>query len=314
MIIICPSCNRQHKVDETRLSEKVKAAKCVFCGHRFPISRPGDTESEAAKPAEVVQPVHGKEWPRRRIAVSLSKGGVGKTTTSVNLAAGLALAGFKVLLVDTDTQGQAAYMLGVKPKAGLTELMTGEVIAEQCLAEARERLWLLAGGRSLAGVKRLIARKDFRGEMTLTEALTPIDGRFDYVIVDTSPGWDVLTINVLFYVQEVLIPVSLEVMSIQGLLEFSRSLASVQNYHKDLALKYVVPTFFDKRVKQSEEILNQLKAHYNSRLCPPIRYNVRLSEAPGYGKTIYEYAPGSPGAKDYRDLVRRVAGDQTLLS
>lgn len=314
MIIVCPSCNRQHKVDETRLSEKVKAAKCVYCGHRFPIPRPGTVESETAKPEEATQSVQSPEWPKRRIAVSLSKGGVGKTTTSVNLAAGLALAGFKVLLVDTDTQGQAAYMLGVKPKAGLTELMTGEVIPDECLAKPRDRLWLLAGGRSLAGVKRLIARKDYRGEMTLSEALTPIDGRFDYVIVDTSPGWDVLTINVLFYVQEVLIPVSLEVMAIQGLLEFTRSLASVQNYHKDLALKYVVPTFLDKRVKQSEEILNQLSAHYNSRLCPPIRYNVRLSEAPGYGKTIYEYAPGSTGAKDYRDLVRRVAGDETLLS
>lgn len=314
MIIVCPSCNRQHKVDETRLSEKVKAAKCVFCGHRFAIPRPPVAESETPKPEEATQPVHSPEWPKRRIAVSLSKGGVGKTTTSVNLAAGLAMAGFKVLLVDTDTQGQAAYMLGVKPKAGLTELMTGEVIPDECLAQTRDRLWLLAGGRSLAGVKRLIARKDFRGEMVLSEALTPMDGRFDYVIVDTSPGWDVLTINVLFYVQEVLVPVSLEVMAIQGLLEFSRSLASVQNYHKDLALKYVVPTFLDKRVKQSEEILSQLSAHYNSRLCPPIRYNVRLSEAPGFGKTIYEYAPGSTGAKDYRDLVRRVAGDETLLS
>jgi len=316
MIIICPSCKRQHKVDETRLSDKVKAAKCVFCGHKFPIPRPGLAESEpaAAAPCEPAASRESTTSAMRRIAVSLSKGGVGKTTTAVNLAAGLALAGFNVLLVDTDTQGQASYMLGVKPKAGLTELMTGEVIPQECLLKARERLWLLAGGRSLAGVKRLIARKDFRGEMTLAEALTPFDGQFDYVIVDTSPGWDVLTINVLFYVQEVLIPVSLEVMAIQGLLEFSRSLASVQNYHKELTLKYVVPTFLDKRVKQSEEILQQLTSYYNSRMCPPIRYNVRLSEAPGYGKTIYEYAPGSPGARDYRDLVRRVAGNDELLS
>ncbi len=309
MIITCPNCKKQHKVDETRLSERVKAAKCIFCGHKFPLPRVQDLkpapEKEPAAPDE-------KKPGMRRIAVSLSKGGVGKTTTAVNLAAGLALAGYKVLLVDTDTQGQAGYMLGVKPKAGLTELMTGELPAEQCMLEARERLWLLAGGKSLAGVKRLIARKDFRGEMTLAEAMTPFDGRFDFVILDTSPGWDVLTINVLFYVTEVLIPVSLEVMAIQGLLEFSRSLASVQNYHKNLALKYVVPTFMDKRVKQSSEILAQLESYYNSRLCTPIRYNVRLSEAPGHGKTIYEYAPGSPGAKDYRELVRKVSGNDKL--
>ncbi len=314
MIIVCPSCKRQHKVDESRLSDKVKAAKCVFCGHKFPIPKPGDVETEPPAVAEALPAAEATASSMRRIAVSLSKGGVGKTTTAVNLAAGLALAGFNVLLVDTDTQGQASYMLGVKPKAGLTELMTGELIPQECLVKARERLWLLAGGRALAGVKRLIARKDFRGEMTLSEALTPFEGQFDYVVVDTSPGWDVLTINVLFYVREVLIPVSLEVMTIQGLLEFSRSLASVQNYHRDLTLKYVVPTFLDKRVKQSEEILQQLTSYYNSRMCPPIRYNVRLSEAPGYGKTIYEYAPGSPGAKDYRDLVRRVAGNDELLS
>jgi chromosome partitioning protein len=306
MIIICPSCKRQHKIDETRLSDKVKAAKCIYCGHKFPIPRQQDGPAQ-------VQDIEAKtDKKTRRIAVSLSKGGVGKTTTAVNLAAGLALAGYKVLLVDTDTQGQAAYMLGVKPKAGLTELMTGEVIPQDCMVEARERLSLLAGGKSLAGVKRLIARKDFRSEMMLTEALSPFDSHFDFVILDTSPGWDVLTINVLFYVKEVLIPVSLEVMAIQGLLEFCRSLASVQTYHKDLSLRYVVPTFMDKRVKQSEEILAQLESHFNSRLCPPVRYNVRLSEAPGHGQTIYEYAPGSPGAKDYRELVRKVCGNDKL--
>ncbi|SMC24874.1 chromosome partitioning protein [Desulfacinum hydrothermale DSM 13146] len=306
MIIVCPSCKRQHKIDEARLSDKVKAAKCIYCGHKFPLPRPQDAQTQDPKGGDRGGP------KMRRIAVSLSKGGVGKTTTAVNLAAGLALAGHKVLLVDTDTQGQAAYMLGVKPKAGLTELMTGEVVPEDCMLEARERLWLLAGGKSLAGVKRLIARKDFRSEMMLSEALSPYDDRFDYVIIDTSPGWDVLTINVLFYANEVLIPVSLEAMAIQGLLEFCRSLASVQAYHKELSLKYVVPTFMDKRVKQSEEIYSQLEAHFNSKLCPPVRYNVRLSEAPGHGQTIYEYAPGSPGAKDYRELVRKVSGNEKL--
>lgn len=99
----------------------------------------------------------------RRIGVCLSKGGVGKTTTAVNLAAGCALAGYKVLLVDTDTQGQSAYMLGVKPPGGLAELLTQELIQEETLFKARENLWLLAGGKSLAGVKRLINRKDFGG-------------------------------------------------------------------------------------------------------------------------------------------------------
>ena len=113
----------------------------------------------------------------RRLAVALSKGGVGKSTTAVSVAAGLARAGARVLLVDTDTQGQVAGMLGVQPRMGLAELLSGEHRPAQAIIEARERLWLLAGGRALAGLKRLIDRKDFGGEQTLVEALAPLEGQ-----------------------------------------------------------------------------------------------------------------------------------------
>jgi chromosome partitioning protein len=205
-------------------------------------------------------------------------------------------------------------MLGVKPKAGLTELVTGELALKECLTKARENLWLLAGGKALAGVKRMIDRKDYGGEMTIAEALKPLDTIFDFVVVDTSPGWDPLTVNVLFYVNELMIPVALEIMSLQGLSEFLRSISSIQKYRPELALKYIVPTFEDKRVKKTSRILNKIGKIYGERLCPPIRYNVRLSEAPAYGKSIYEYAPGCNGAHDYRELVRKVANDPKLLA
>jgi chromosome partitioning protein len=180
---------------------------------------------------------------------------------------------------------------------------------EQVLVEAREGIWLLAGGRSLAGLKRVIARKDFGGEQTLAEALAPLDDRFDVVLLDTAPAWDTLAVNALFYATEVLVPVSLEVMALQGLIEFVRSLGPIQKYHRELALRYVVPTFMDRRVKKSAEILGQLESYYRDLLCQPIRYNVRLSEAPGYGQTIFEYAPTSTGAEDYQTLAERILGD-----
>lgn len=245
----------------------------------------------------------------RKIAISLSKGGVGKTTTAVSLASGLARAGYSVLMIDADTQGQVSRALGVSPEAGLADLLSGEATPAEAILEVRDKLYLLAGGRSLAGLKRLIDRKDYGGEKTLTEGLDQLDGQYDYAILDSAPGWDSLTVNVLFYATEILAPVSMEVLTLAGLLDFQRSIEAIQRYQEGLQLSYILPTFYDRRVKKSEEILLQLQAFYQDKVCSPIRYSVRLSEAPGYGQTIYEYSPGSSGAEDYQALVERISKD-----
>jgi chromosome partitioning protein len=306
MIIVCPHCKKKHDIDEKRLPANVAMARCKGCGNQFALQEA--IEKPVSAPAGVSQ-----QRRARIIGVTLSKGGVGKTTTAVNLAAGLALAGFEVLLIDTDTQGQASFSLGVHPKGGLTELVTEELSADEAIVKVRERLDLLAGGKSLAGLKRIIDRKDFGGELTLAETIKPLEGRYDFIIVDTSPGWDPLTINVLFMVREILVPVSLEVMSVQGLVEFLKSLASIQKYRKELELKYILPTFRDRRVKNADVILAKLHEVYGDKVCESIRYNVRLSEAPALGQSIYEFAPGSNGALDYRELVRKMTGNPKLF-
>lgn len=309
MIIECSNCHRKLRLDEKLIPEHPVRLRCSSCGSSFEY----DKTKSAAEPAAAPAPAQSSAFPRK-IAVSLSKGGVGKTTTAVNLAAGCALAGFKVLLVDTDTQGQAAYMLGVKPAGGLAELLTQELSLEETLFKARNNLWLLAGGKSLAGVKRMIDRKDFGAEHTLSETLSALDGQYDFVIVDTSPGWDALTVNVLFYIKELLVPVSLEIMTIQALGSFFKNVGAIKKYHPELNVKYIVPNFMDLRVKKkSETILSKLESLYKDKLCEPIRYNNVLSQAPMYGKTIYEYAPGAKGAQDYRDLVRRVTEKDHLF-
>jgi chromosome partitioning protein len=242
----------------------------------------------------------------RKIAVSLSKGGVGKSSSVIAIAHGLALQNKRVLIVDTDDQGQDAFLLGVKPPYGLADVLNEEVTAQEAIYEARPGLWILAGGMALSGAKRTIGRKDFGAEQTLAEALKPLEGQFDFVIVDSSPAWDALTINALFYATEVLTPVSLEVLTINSLAEFVQRLESVKKFNTQLSHAFVLPTFFDGRVKKSGEILDQLKKHFPGKLCDPIRYNVRISESAAFGKTIFEFAPNSPGAKDYETLIKRI--------
>jgi chromosome partitioning protein len=242
----------------------------------------------------------------RKIALTNAKGGVAKTTSCVNLGAGLALLGYRTLLVDCDTQGQVAKSLGVHAGEGLGELLQGEAGLGDVQVEARENLFVIAGG-SLSGAKRLISRRDMRSELVLSEALEDLNG-YDFVLLDTAPSWDVLNVNCLFYVDELLIPVSMEALALQGVGDLVSRVEQVQRYREDRVLKKsIIPTFYDGRVSKSAEILEQLKRYFPGAVWPVVRYNVKLSEAPGFGQHIFEYAKRSNGAADYARLAKQLA-------
>ncbi len=239
----------------------------------------------------------------------MSKGGTGKTTTAINLAAGLARHDRRVLLIDCDVQGQVATGLGVEAGLGLAEFVRGDADMSAVLIEARPELYLMAGGRSLVGLEWEIARVDFRSEETIGIALRPLDEYFDYVLLDTAPGYSPLLINVFFYATEVLCPVTLQTMAVHGLLTFVKRLAAIRKHH-DVYLSYVLPIALDRRYAQTGEIMGELEAHFNTTLCDPIRTGARLSEAPAHGQHIFEHAPRSNGAADYEELTRRVLRDE----
>jgi chromosome partitioning protein len=244
----------------------------------------------------------------RKICISLSKGGVAKSTSSVSIAHGLAIAGKKTLVIDTDDQGQDAFLLGVQPKSGLSDVLEERIPPLDACCEARENLFILAGGKELSGLKRSISRQDFSAESTLSNTLLSIGNFFDFVLVDTSPAWDPLTINALFYCSEVISPVSLEILSLNSLAEFEKRLESVRRFTL-INRFHIMPTFSDGRVKKSKEILKLLEKHYPTILYPSIRYCSRISEASGFGKTIFEYAPKSSGAIDYQRIVDILIND-----
>lgn len=257
---------------------------------------------------------HGTGRRMRRIAISLLKGGVAKSGTAVSLAHGLAMAGQKVLLVDTDVQAQCSDMLGVHPKRGLAEVVAGISDPLSALVEARDNLWLLAGGNGLAGVKMEIARREMSPEAVLAEAMEHYEGGFDFLIMDTAPGWDTLLVNALYCSHEIISPVSMEPMALSGLMRFQERLAVIQKYNPQLQLRWVLPTFVDGRVRKTFDILEQLRERYGDLVGPEIKYTVKLSEAPAYGKTIFEHDPKGPGAKSYQKLVDLVFNSPPQIS
>jgi chromosome partitioning protein len=252
----------------------------------------------------------------RKIAVAMAKGGVGKTTTAVNLAHELALQGHRILLVDCDTQAQASKFLGVSPPYGMYEFVTGHTHAGEPIAKkeavfpARENLWLLDGGIRLVELKNWLGEQPAEHRHTyLRRTLVPKGESLDFIIFDCAPGWDVLSVNVLMAAEEVMCPVALQGPALEGLKTFFGYLISVQKQNETLALKYVLPTMFDRRTRQCSQIYVKLKRLFTKQICEPIRHNVRLCEAATVGKTIFEYAGTAPGADDYRKLSRRLIDD-----
>lgn len=249
----------------------------------------------------------------RKIAVAMAKGGVGKTTTAVNLAHGLACMGKRVLLVDCDTQGQVAKFLGEKPPFGLYEFVTerredGLYIAKNnTIHPSRNNLWILDGGIRLVELKNWLGEQPREIRQTvLAQKLMPKEGTLDFLIFDCAPGWDVLSVNILMAANEVLCPVALQGPSLQGLKTFFRYLQSVQKLNLELRLKFILPTMFDRRTRHSHEIIEQLKKYFTRQVCDPIHHNVRLSEAPACGQTIFEYSASAQGAHDYQNLIERI--------
>jgi chromosome partitioning protein len=252
----------------------------------------------------------------RKLAVAMAKGGVGKTTTAVNLAHGLARKGFKVLLIDGDTQGQASKFLGVEPKFGLYEFVTGNdekgnpVSKKDALCPCRANMWLLAGGIKLVELKNWLGEQPRTvRQSVLSSLLVPKDGTLDYLIFDCAPGWDVLSVNILMAAEEVLCPVALQGPALEGLKTFFGYLMSTQRLNPKLQLKYILPTMFDQRTAHSFEILIQLRRLFRKQICEPIHYNVRLSEAPVRGRTIFEYRASAISAGDYERLTWRIHQD-----
>lgn len=247
----------------------------------------------------------------RKIVISNFKGGVGKTTCAVNLAISIARAGNRVLLLDNDSQASATDALGVNGQAnsGTYGLLVDDEAPEDLAIQVEPNLHMICASKALSGVDSWLATK-FRREEILNKRLRKISG-YDFVILDTAPAFSLLNLNALAWAQEVWMPVNMEYMALQGVRQLLDNLEIVrEELEHEVSISYVIPTFVDTRNSKTTAVLEALKESFGSKVTPGIRTNVRLSEAPSYHQSIFDYAPHSAGAEDFLSLTRRILEDE----
>lgn len=240
------------------------------------------------------------------ISISNNKGGVGKTTSTVNIAAGMHSLGKKVLVIDMDHQSQTTYHLGINPnklKKSIFDVLKGEIPYKDIIID-RNGIHLLPSSPDLKDIEFLpIPAKEF----LLKEALQNLNG-YDFVFIDCPPSLGILTLNALTFSDEIIVPLQVQFLPFHGMYNLFEAVQMVKKrLNKNLEITGIIGTMFNAQKTINKEVIEETKKRLPGKLFQTlIRENVALQEAPSWGKTIFEYKPGSTGAKDYMDLTEEI--------
>jgi len=257
------------------------------------------------------KPLRTKANTAKVIAVVNQKGGVGKTTTAINLSVALAREGFRTLLIDCDPQANTTGGLGFSrdpDRLSVYELLLGDVSAEAATIPTDvENLFLIPGSKNLIGANLELVSHD-RREFCLREAITKVLEGYSYILLDCPPALDLLTLNSLVAADGLLVPMQAEYFALEGISELMSTLDRVsQAFNPDLSLEGVLLTMYDDRTNLSQQVTANLRDFFGDKLLKTtIPRNIRLAEAPSHGLPVELYDARSKGAEAYRDLAREI--------
>ena len=261
------------------------------------------------------QPVIPPDLPRI-LAIANQKGGVGKTTTSVNLGASLAELGFRVLVVDLDPQGNATTGLGVNAReveGSIYDVIMSDAAVEDCIEPTSlKNLFVVPATIDLAGAEIELVPA-FSRELKLRRALHEIKDDYDYILIDCPPSLGLLTVNGLAAADDVLVPIQCEYYALEGLSQLIRNVSLVRtNLNPTLDVRGIVLTMYDARTKLADQVEQEVRRHFGRTVyLTVIPRTVRLSEAPSFGQPIILFDPTSRGAVAYRELAKEVSNGAT---
>jgi len=273
---------------------------------------PAEKVAVAAPAGRQPQAASGNPLPRV-LAVANQKGGVGKTTTSVNLGAALAELGFRVLVIDLDPQGNATTGLGIDARnfeLSMYDVLMRDSSLEDCVEPtSMKNLFVAPATIALAGAEIELVPA-FSRELKLKRAIESVIDDFDYVLIDCPPSLGLITVNALAAADEVLVPIQCEYYALEGLSQLMRNVHLVaSNLNPRLDISTIVLTMYDARTKLSDQVATEVREHFGNKVCRiVIPRTVRLSEAPSFGQPITAFDPASRGAIAYRELAKEVSG------